>query len=84
MNRYVLHIVLAIFIIVMSILTLWYGLWDAKQPKTGPVGNGYTPPTFIDLLPHCITFLTGIINLPVAIHRYSKFKRTKGNGEINK
>lgn len=63
--------------IILPICALLYGLWDAKQPKTGPIGNGISTPSFLQLVPIYCAILSGILNLPVAITRYLKFKKTK-------
>jgi hypothetical protein len=69
MNRYVFYIVTCVFIIVMSVCFLLYVLWDAGQPKTGPVGNGVHMPTFRDLWPIYSTILMGVLNLPLREHK---------------
>lgn len=81
MNKHIFYIVFSAFVLVGSICLLWYGLWDAKQPKTGPVGNGVTAPTFLQILPVLLGILSGIINLPTAIYRYLQYKKKMINDE---
>ncbi|WP_337102942.1 hypothetical protein [Paenibacillus sp. YIM B09110] len=83
MNRYTFHIASAIFFIVMPIVVLWYGYWDAAQPKVGPVGNGIKPPTFQQTLPFYGIMLMGIVSFLNAILRYREYKKSqqKSNNE---
>lgn len=76
MNRYSIHILLSAFLILMPLGMLIYMLWLSDQPRTGPVGNGDHSPSFLQLVPFYCTALCGIINLPIAIHRYLKHKKS--------
>lgn len=83
MNRYVFYIVISAFTLVFPICAILYGLWDASQPKIGPVGNGITAPTFQQLIPLLCGIFIGITNLPIAIMRYLKHKKTIGAQDKN-
>jgi len=63
--------------IIIPLCALLYGLWDANQPKTGPVGDGVSTPSFQQLIPIYCAILGGVLNLPVSIIRYQNFKKTK-------
>lgn len=84
MTRHVIYIVTCVFIIVMSVCLLWYALWDASQPKTGPVGNGVHMPTFQDLWPIYSMMAMGVLNLLVAIMRYLEYKKTQVKDDVMK
>lgn len=75
MNRYVLYIASSVSMIILPLFALLYGLWDANQPKTGPVGDGVSAPSIQQLIPIFCAMLLGITNLPVAIIRYLKYKK---------
>ncbi|MBP1989618.1 hypothetical protein [Paenibacillus eucommiae] len=77
MKRFVVYIAASIACLVMPIIGILYGIWDSNQPKIGPVGDGNTSPTIIQLIPFFSIFLMGIINLPIAIIRYKKHKESK-------
>lgn len=83
MNSYKIYFASAIFCIVMPIVVLWYGYWDAAQPKVGPVGNGIKPPTFQQTFPLYIAMLIGIRYLIMSILRYRQYKKSqqKSNNE---
>ncbi|SEG75862.1 hypothetical protein [Paenibacillus sp. UNC499MF] len=75
MNKYVTYIVVSIIVILIPVIGLLYGLWDMNQPKIGPIGNGVkVGPTFPQLIVMVMTFLTGILNLIVAIKTYRDHK----------
>ncbi|XEC97440.1 hypothetical protein AB6A23_13300 [Paenibacillus tarimensis] len=71
MNKYVGYIVASVIAIIIPLIGLLYGYWDANQPKTGPVGNG-TPVAFtpVQLAVNIGVMLTGVANLIVAIKTY--------------
>ncbi|MCU6709772.1 hypothetical protein M6D81_13820 [Paenibacillus sp. J5C_2022] len=71
--RYKLYIFFSIVCILMPIAATIYGIWDSKQPKVGPIGNGPYP--FEPPLSFIFCFITGVVNLPVAIIRYRKYKQ---------
>ncbi|SFL49433.1 hypothetical protein SAMN03159341_106354 [Paenibacillus sp. 1_12] len=74
MNRHVFYIVISAFTLIFPICTLLYGLWDANQPK---IGDGVFPaPSFLQLIPIFCGIFIGITNLPIAIIRYLKYKKT--------
>lgn len=83
MNRYIFHIIASVICILIPLFGVWYGIWDSYQPKTGPVGNGYTAPKLYQLVPIISCFIVGVINLPLAIIRYRKYKETM-NAENDK
>ncbi|MBD2848105.1 hypothetical protein IDH44_23150 [Paenibacillus sp. IB182496] len=74
MNRYTFYIAMSIFCLLFPIGLWLYAEWDAQRPKTGPVGDGSTSVTLIQVLPAIGTFILGVLNLPVAIVRYRKYK----------
>lgn len=77
MNRYVLYILVSIAGILIPIIGLLYGLWDMNQPKTGPVGDGTKAgPTPIQLSVIIGAMLSGVLNLFVAIKRYSDHRNS--------
>ena len=77
LNKYVFHIVGSITCILLSVIGLFYGLWDSHQPKIGPIGDGKmnfpTTPQWIAIV-SC--FINGMVNLPVAVMRYRQNKKT--------
>jgi hypothetical protein len=75
-NRYVFYIVISSFTLLFPICAILYGLWDANQPKVGPVGDGVKLPTFQQLMPLLCGIFIGITNLPIAIIRYLKYKKS--------
>jgi hypothetical protein len=80
MNKLV-YLIACVVCIVIPIIAVLYGIWDSHQPKTGPVGDGKTHITIIQLIPIISTFLLGIINLPRAIIRYKIQIESKSGGK---
>lgn len=80
LNKYVGYIVVSVAAILIPLIGLLYGFWDANQPKTGPVGNGvqiaFTP---VQLLVNIGVILTGALNLIVAIKTYLEQKKPNEN-----
>jgi ABC-type Na+ efflux pump permease subunit len=80
LNKYVGYIVVSVVAILIPLIGLLYGFWDANQPKTGPVGDGtqiaFTP---VQLLVNIGVMLTGALNLIVAIKTYLEHKKTNEN-----
>lgn len=79
MNKYVLYIAMSVLMIILPLCAMLYGLWDANQPKTGPVGDGDSTPSFQQLFPIYCAILLGVINLPISIINYLKYKKSKGD-----
>ncbi|WP_284646178.1 hypothetical protein [Paenibacillus silviterrae] len=78
MNKFVFYIVASVVCILTPFLGLLYGLWDSHQPKIGPVGDGKAIyPTLPQLIPLICCFLTGVLNLPIAIMRYRQNKKNQ-------
>ncbi|GGD98001.1 hypothetical protein [Paenibacillus nasutitermitis] len=75
MNRYVIQMIASAACILIPVFGVLYGLWDSSRPKTGPVGDGNTSPSLIQLIPLISTFIMGTINFPIAIIRYKKHKQ---------
>lgn len=77
MNKYVFHIITSAICILIPVVGLLYGLWDAHQPKIGPVGDGKPNyPTIPQLIPIVSCFILGVANLPLAIMRYRQNKKS--------
>ncbi len=75
MKRHIFLIVWSVFVILLSSFFIFYIYWDLNQPKIGPMGNGPTAPTFIQMLPIYCALMLGILNLAAGIYRYNKYKR---------
>jgi hypothetical protein len=77
LNKFVVYIIASIACLILPLFGVLYGIWDSNQPKIGPIGDGNANPTIFQLIPIFTTFLLGIINLPIAIIRYKKHKKSK-------
>ncbi|CAH1223976.1 hypothetical protein PAECIP111891_05594 [Paenibacillus allorhizoplanae] len=78
MNKYISYIVFSVIAILIPLIGLLYGYWDASRPKIGPVGDGtqvaFTP---AQLAANIGVMLTGVLNLAVAIKKYLDYKKSK-------
>ncbi|WJH35614.1 hypothetical protein N6H14_06365 [Paenibacillus sp. CC-CFT747] len=75
MNRYTFHIATSVVAILIPVLGVIYGYWDQHRPRLGPVGDGHIAgPSPIQWIVLVSTFLTGIMNLALAIHRYRSYR----------
>lgn len=63
---------LSLFLIFVGSAAILFGYWEALQPRTGPVGNGTTLPTLLQLLPSILAIVTGILNLAHIVYRLRK------------
>lgn len=84
MKRNVFYIVSSICCILIPVIGLLYGLWDSHQPKIGAVGDGKpnfpTTPQWISI---ACCFITGVVNLPIALIRYRQNKKSKKISRIS-
>lgn len=81
MARHLLYIVASAALFVFCLCALLYVLWDFSQPKTGPVGNGFISPSFIQIFFLILFMISGILNLTVSIAGYLKYKKTINKDE---
>ena len=77
MNRHVFYIIISIICLLIPIIGVLYGIWDSNQPKIGPVGNGSAKPSIFHFIPLITSFVTGALNLPIAIIRYKKHRASE-------
>ncbi|MGG4144990.1 hypothetical protein ABEW34_17880 [Paenibacillus algorifonticola] len=77
-----LVIVLSLFLIFFGFSAILFGYWEALQPRTGPVGNGATLPTLLQILPSILAIVTGILNLAHFVYvRRKAYYKNKDNQE---
>ncbi|WP_338554683.1 hypothetical protein [Paenibacillus sp. KS-LC4] len=75
-------IVLSLFLIFFGLSAILFGYWEALQPRTGPVGNGATLPSFIQILPSILAIVTGVLNLAHFVYvRRKNYYNNKDNQE---
>ncbi|WNQ10894.1 hypothetical protein MJA45_25290 [Paenibacillus aurantius] len=75
MNRYTFHIVTSVVTLLIPVVGVIYGYWDQHRPRLGPVGDGHIAgPSPIQWMVLGCAFLTGILNLALAIHRYRSYR----------
>ncbi|KQO12069.1 hypothetical protein [Paenibacillus sp. Leaf72] len=79
-----LVLVLSLFLIFVGFTAILFGYWEALQPKTGPVGNGATLPTFLQILPSILAIVTGILNLAHIVYRRRKAYFNNKDNQENK
>ena len=70
--RYLIRISLALFIIIMPSLYLFYRYWIYNNPPTGPVGNGILPISGSKLVFCIVLIVLGLSHLIFAIYQYRR------------
>lgn len=71
MKRYIFMIVVSC----MSILLLLYGVWDAYQPRVGPVGNGPDDSAILKwFLLHVLSPVCFLLTAIIGIYQLKKKK----------
>ncbi|MBO9606825.1 MAG: hypothetical protein J7639_12780 [Paenibacillaceae bacterium] len=74
MHKIIAHIVASIASLLLPLLFFALAYWDVHRPKVGPVGDGQLHISFYQALPGILLFLSGCLNLPLALYHYKKHR----------
>ncbi|MFF2090476.1 hypothetical protein [Paenibacillus sp. NPDC058174] len=73
-----MYIITSIIVILLPFIIVLYDYWDRHQPKLGAVGNGVREGfNGFSIIMLILMFLSGVLNLIVALKKYKDFKKSQ-------